>query len=52
MWREWDKTLAYQSYAYAKTVRSRVRIVFFPYTKGTSSTILNETLKKLRNDEI
>lgn len=29
-----------------------VRIVFFPYTKGTSSTILNETLKKLRNEEI
>lgn len=29
-----------------------VRIVFFPYTKGTSSTILNETLKKLRNDEL
>lgn len=29
-----------------------VRIVFFPYTKGTSSTLLNETLKKLRNEEI
>lgn len=29
-----------------------VRIVFFPYTKGTSSTLLNETLKKLRNKEI
>lgn len=29
-----------------------VKIVFFPYTKGTSSTLLNETLKKLRNDEI
>jgi glycerol-3-phosphate cytidylyltransferase len=28
-----------------------VRIVFFPYTKGTSSTILNQTLKKLRNNE-
>ncbi len=28
-----------------------VRIVFFPYTKGTSSTLLNETLKKLRNDK-
>lgn len=28
-----------------------VRIVFFPYTKGTSSTLLNETLKKLRNEE-
>ena len=29
-----------------------VRIVFFPYTKGTSSTLLNETLKKLRNEEM
>ena len=28
-----------------------VRIVFFPYTKGTSSTLLNETLKKLRDGE-
>lgn len=27
-----------------------VRIVFFPYTKGISSTLLNTTLKKLRND--
>lgn len=27
-----------------------VRIVFFPYTKGTSSTILNATLKKLRDE--
>ena len=26
-----------------------VRIVYFPYTKGTSSTLLNETLTKLRN---
>jgi glycerol-3-phosphate cytidylyltransferase len=25
-----------------------VRIVFFPYTKGTSSTLLNATLKKIR----
>ncbi len=25
-----------------------VRVVYFPYTKGTSSTLLNETLKKLR----
>ena len=29
-----------------------VRIVYFPYTKGTSSTILNSTLKKIRNNEI
>lgn len=27
-----------------------VRIVYFPYTKGTSSTILNETLRKLRGE--
>ena len=29
-----------------------VRIIFFPYTKGTSSTLLSATLKKLRNDEL
>lgn len=28
-----------------------VRIVYFPYTKGTSSTLLNEVLLKLRNTE-
>jgi len=28
-----------------------VRIIFFPYTKGTSSTILNQTLKKLRDEK-
>ncbi len=27
-----------------------VRIVFFPYSKGTSSTLVNETLLKLRNE--
>lgn len=26
-----------------------VRIIYFPYTKGTSSTLINETLKKLRS---
>ena len=26
-----------------------VRIIYFPYTKGTSSTLLNETLEKLRS---
>jgi glycerol-3-phosphate cytidylyltransferase len=29
-----------------------VRIVFFPYTKGTSSTLLNATLKKIRDGKI
>lgn len=27
-----------------------VRIVYFPYTKGTSSTLINQTLEKLRRD--
>ncbi|WP_263081122.1 adenylyltransferase/cytidyltransferase family protein [Endozoicomonas sp. Mp262] len=29
-----------------------VRIVYFPYTKTTSSTLINETLTKLRNNGI
>ncbi len=28
-----------------------VRIIYFPYTKGTSSTLINETLQKLRNSQ-
>ena len=27
-----------------------VKIVYFPYTKGVSSTLINETLKKLREE--
>jgi len=27
-----------------------VRIVYFPYTKGTSSTLINETLKRIRGE--
>lgn len=29
-----------------------VNVVYFPYTKGTSSTLLNETLEKLRSDKL
>ena len=29
--------------------KADVKIVYFPYTKGISSTLLNETLKTLRN---
>jgi glycerol-3-phosphate cytidylyltransferase len=28
-----------------------VEIVYFPYTRGTSSTLINETLEKLRQDK-
>ncbi len=38
-WKEYDKQF--------KEVG--VRIIYFPYTKGTSSTLINETLKKLRD---
>lgn len=27
-----------------------VKVIYFPYTKGTSSTLLNETLNRLRNE--
>ena len=29
-----------------------VRIIYFPYTKGTSSTLINETLKALRERSV
>ena len=28
-----------------------VRIIYFPYTKGTSSTLINQTLRSLREEE-
>ena len=28
-----------------------VRVIYFPYTKGTSSTLLNQTLMKLRGEK-
>jgi len=28
-----------------------IRIVYFPYTRGTSSTLINEVLQRLRNGE-
>ena len=37
-WKEFEKTLK----------KKNIKIIYFPYTKGTSSTILNNTLKKLR----
>ena len=29
--------------------KENIKIVYFPYTKGTSSTLINETLENLRN---
>tara|TARA_Y100000741_G_scaffold307083_1_gene249754 strand:+ start:207 stop:629 length:423 start_codon:yes stop_codon:yes gene_type:complete len=33
-----------------KFKKLNVKIIYFPYTKGTSSTLINNTLEKLRND--
>ena len=35
-----------------KFVEVGVKIVYFPYTKGTSSTLVNEVLIRLRNGEL
>ena len=37
-WKEFEKTLK----------KKNIKIIYFPYTKGTSSTLLNNTLRKLR----
>jgi len=44
---DWFKTEKWQELE-AKFHDVGVRVVYFPYTKGTSSTLLNETLTKLR----
>ncbi|HVU15774.1 MAG TPA: adenylyltransferase/cytidyltransferase family protein [Candidatus Didemnitutus sp.] len=36
----------------AKFSEVGVKIVYFPYTKGTSSTLINEVLHKVRNSEL
>ena len=35
-----------------KFKKLNVKIIYFPYTKNTSSTKINNTLKKLRNEKI
>ena len=34
-----------------KLQKVNVRIIYFPYTKSTSSSLINNTLKELRNDD-
>ena len=45
---DWKNTEKWNNYE-KEFGKVNVKIVYFPYTKGTSSTILNETLKKIRN---
>lgn len=36
----------------SKFKKRGVKIIYFPYTKGTSSTLLNDVLLKIRNGEL
>jgi glycerol-3-phosphate cytidylyltransferase len=45
---DWYKSEKWQSLEVEFT-KLGVKIVYFPYTKGTSSTLINETLQNLRN---
>lgn len=44
---DWFKSPRWQEME-AKFKEVGVRVIYFPYTKGTSSTLINETLKNLR----
>jgi glycerol-3-phosphate cytidylyltransferase len=45
---DWHNTPKWEEFE-AQFNEVGVKIVFFPYTKGTSSTLINEVLKNLRN---
>lgn len=45
---DWYNTDQWNTYEELLT-KVGVRIIYFPYYKGTSSTLINETLKKLRD---
>lgn len=45
---DWKGTPKWEAYE-KQFAEVGVKIVYFPYTKGTSSTLINEVLLKLRN---
>lgn len=46
---DWYNTPNWKIYE-EKFKKVGVKVIYFPYTKGTSSTLINETLQKLRNE--
>ena len=46
---DWFETEKWQQVE-AQLAQVGVRVVYFPYTKGTSSTLINEALRGLRSD--
>ena len=47
---DWKNTKKWQEYEKQFT-KVGVKIIYFPYTKGTSSTLINEILKKERDNK-
>lgn len=47
---DWYQAANWQDYE-KKLGEVGVRVVYFPYTKGTSSTLINETLNSLRHSD-
>lgn len=47
---DWYQTEKWNEYE-IEFKKSNINIIYFPYTKGTSSTLINNTLKNLRNGE-
>ena len=45
---DWYNTVKWKEYE-SVLKEKNVKIIYFPYTEGTSSTLINETLEKLRN---
>ena len=48
---DWFQTPSWQDME-EKFNNVNVRVVYFPYTKGTSSTLINQTLENLRNHQL
>ena len=46
---DWRNTAKWNEYE-SQFKKLGVKVVYFPYTKGTSSTLINEVLEKLRNE--
>ena len=46
---DWYKTESWQEIE-QKLAKNEVKIIYFPYTHGTSSTIINNTIDQLRID--
>lgn len=47
---DWYNTPKWREYE-VEFAKNSIKIVYFPYTKGTSSTLLNQTLVKLRDQD-